>query len=212
MKFNEYFKNVSNKSFEAFSETSQIAIKKILSDKSLIIDMLKNVSNDERLIEKSECYDFLDKIICYENEQKDVQMRISLFNDKYANRIHYHRWDYTACILSGEYTQYFYGLHENNDITKLYPYEPIYIEKHTTDNVYSLSHKIVHSVEAKPNTISICIRGKAFEDKFQAIDPRTNTSWWQYGSKLEASEERIMKSVSTEYLKKRVNHIISILE
>lgn len=209
MKYSEIFSTISNESFEIFSKTSQEIIEKIATDKKLIINMLNNVLEDERLIRKSECYDFLDKIICYEDEEK--QMRISLFNDKYANRIHYHRWDYTAYILSGNYTQYFYGVHEKNDIKDLYPYEPIFVEKCLEGNMYSLSHKMVHSVEAKPDTISICIRGKAFEDRFQAIEPKTNTSWWQYGSKMEANEERIMKSVSCEYLKKKIDHIIEIL-
>jgi len=211
MKYNEYFKDISNTSFSSFSETSYLAIEKIISDRILIIDMLNNVLNDELLISKSECYDFLDKIICYSDEESSVYMRVSLFNDKYANRIHYHRWDYTACVLAGSYTQFLYGLHNENDITELFPYEPTYIEKHLPNNIYSLSHTMVHSVKAKPNTVSICIRGKAFGDKFQAIDSKTNTSWWQYGSNIEASEERVMKSVSPVYLKGRIEHLISIL-
>lgn len=211
MKYNQYFEKISNESFASFSETSYLAVEKIMSDRVLIIDMLNNVLDDEVLINKSECYDFLDKIICYSNDSLGAHMRISLFNNKYANRIHYHRWDYTACVLAGSYTQFFYGLNQGNDITELFPYEPIYVEKHLPNNIYSLSHTIVHSVKAEPDTVSICIRGKAFGDKFQAIDSKTNTSWWQYGSNLEASEERAMKSVSPVYLKDRIEHLISIL-
>lgn len=211
MKFNEYFKAISNESFMAFSETSHIALEKITKDKELIISMLNNVLTDETLIMKSECYDFLDKIVCYTNEESDIHVRISLFNEKYANRIHYHRWDYTASVLVGCYEQYFYGVHNGNDITELYPYEPIYIGRYLPNEVYSLDHTMVHSVIARPDTISICIRGRAYGERFQTIDKNTNTSWWQYGSKTEAKEERIMKSVSFSYLKERIEYIKKIL-
>ena len=138
-------------------------------------------------------------------------MRISLFNHKYANRIHYHRWNYTASVLTGSYTQYMYGTCNEDDITVLAPYDPIFIEKYRPNNIYSLEHTVVHSVKAEPDTISVCIRGKAFGDKFQTVDPKTNTSWWQYGSQLEAREERVMKSVSLDYLRMKVNHLISVL-
>lgn len=211
MKYQELFNNVSNESFSKFSETAGQVIEKLMLDKATIIEMLENVLEDEELIKKSECYDFLDKIICFSDDDADIHMRISLFNDKYANRIHYHRWDYVACILSGAYTQYFYGLYNGQDISSLYPYEPIYIQHHLPNEIYSLNHSIIHSVVAQPDTISICIRGKAFEDRFQTINPITNTTWWQYGAKLEASEERQMKSVSKAYLNERIAYIIKVL-
>ncbi len=211
--FKEYFKNISNDSFDEFSTTSVQALKKIVNNKSVILEMLDHVLEDEVLIEKSECYDFLDKIVIFSDEEKGVYARVSLFNNKYSNRIHYHRWNYSAYILSGGYKQMIYGIaNGNEDITNLYPYTPKLIEQLSKGNYYSLHHSMIHSVIAIPDSVSICIRGCAYKDKFQAIDPATGNSWWQFGSKMEAKEERIMKSLYGDALRKRIEHIKKIIK
>lgn len=210
--YEKYFENISNDSFNDFSTTSVQALKKIVEDKNIILEMLDNVLENDVLIEKSECYDFLDKIVIFSDEEKGVYARVSLFNNKYSNRIHYHRWNYSAFILSGGYKQMIYGIAKGNeDITKLYPYTPTLIEQLNKGNYYSLHHSMIHSVIAIPNSVSICIRGRAYKDKFQAIDPVTGNSWWQFGAKMEAKEERIMKSLYGDALKERIDNIKKII-
>ncbi len=212
MNFKGYFKNICNESFGTFQETSTEIMQNICKDRGLIIKFLNNIANDDNLIEKSECYDFLDKLVCFADDELGVYMRLSLFNSKYANRIHYHRWHYTANILVGSYTQYFYGIYNDNDITELYPYEPLFVENCNENNIYTLNNKVIHSIKAKPDTISLCIRGKALLDKFQAIDVTSNSSWFQYGANLEASEERNMKAIDKKYLLSKIQYVQKILE
>lgn len=207
MNFDTYFKSINVTNFEVFAETSQSVLFKLSKDIELVKAMLDNVVLDDQLIEKSECYDFLDKIICYFDRKSGISLRISIFNEKYANRIHYHRWDYSACILKGMYSQSFYGLYMDRDITELYPYHPLVIETIKENCIYSVEHRMIHSIKAKPGTISMCIRGNAFYDSFQAIDPMTNSSWTQYGAKFEAVEERMMKAVTPLVLKQKIEYI-----
>lgn len=213
MKFKDYFKKISNKSFYEFHETCEKVIEEISRDRELICAMLDNIVNNEKLIQKSECYDFLDKFVCFSDDEMGIHARISLFNEKYANRIHYHRWNYSACVLKGGYKQLIYGDQRNNsdEITHLYPYEPVIVENILPGNIYSLEHSIIHSILAQPDTISLCIRGKAIKDRFQVLDPVANISWWQYGSELEGKEEQEMKSTTIDDLEKRIVKVKSIL-
>ena len=208
---NEIFCKIDVTSFEAFADTSREVVEKLADDVDLVINLLDNPLSDEKLLMKSECYDFLDKIVCYSDDESGVSMRVSLFNDKYANRIHYHRWDYCACVLVGMYEQSIYGIYDGMEITELYPYKPLIMERIKPRASYVLDHRIIHSIAAMPDTVSICIRGPAYYDSFQAVDPKTNSSWIQYGAKFEATEEREMKRMSPNILNQRVNYIKSLL-
>ena len=209
--YNEIFHKIDTTSFKSFAETSRMVVERLANDIDLVISLLDAPLSDEKLLMKSECYDFLDKIVCYSDDESGVSMRVSLFNDKYANRIHYHRWDYCACVLSGMYEQSIYGIYDGIEITELYPYDPLIIENIGPKASYVLDHRIIHSISAVPNTVSICVRGPAYYDSFQAVDPRTNSSWIQYGAKFEAAEEKEMKRISPNILNQRIDYIKSIL-
>lgn len=211
--YEEFFSGISNNSFEEFGITSRKVLVELSKNKKLICEMLRNIKNNEELIKKSESYDFLDKFIIYSNEAQQIYARISVFNNKYGNRIHYHRWDYSSYILKGGYTQYIYGNLKTGKelIREACSLQPILVEELHEGNIYSLNNSVIHSVNAIPGSVSICIRGKSCRDRFQVIDTRTNTEWWQYGQKLEAFEEHQIKQINLEDLKGKVNRTCKII-
>ncbi len=211
--YEKYFAGISNNTFEEFRLTSREVLIDLANNKQLMCEMLRNIQNSEELIKKSESYDFLDKFTIYSNNEQQIYARISVFNNKYGNRIHYHRWDYSSYILKGGYTQYIYGhLQKGKElIREACSLNPILVEELQEGNLYSLDNSVIHSVKAIPGSVSICIRGKSQRDRFQVIDTRTDTEWWQYGQKLEAFEEHQVKQISFEDLKVKVNRTCEFL-
>ncbi len=205
--YNTLFKQISNASFIEFAESSQSVLNELVTQKDLLRMMLKDVLNNELLQLSAESYDFLDKFVIYYDEQ--VQVRISVFNQKYGNRIHYHRWNYSSYILKGGYTQYIYGMlpKGEEDINILNTETPLVIENLYPGVMYSLENSVIHSICAIPDSISISIRGVSVRDRFCVLDQRTLTKWWQYGHKLEAQEERLMKRMEYNDLQKKISDL-----
>lgn len=212
--YEEYFEGVSNSSFREFAESSQKALKRLAQDTCLLMGMLNNILNDDVLSDKSESYDFLDKLVIYSDEKDEIYARISVFNERYANRIHYHRWHYSSYILRGGYIQYVYGVMDDtyNDMASMCKSDMLYMEKVGKHGIYSLNNKMIHSINAIPDTISISIRGKALINRFQVMDPKTGSEWWQYGQKSEAFEEHQMKKIRKDTLRERIKRTCKLLE
>ena len=210
--FDEFFDYIDNDSFLEFSKTSQIALMNIASNPKLMCEMLDHIEEDHVLTEKSECYDFLDKMVIYSNDDKGIYARISLFHEGYGERIHYHRWNYASYILHGGYTQSIYGnIIYEDDVSHVNKENILLKEKLGKGNVCMLHHTVIHSIQAEPQTVSLCIRGKALCNRFQVKDPSTGTVWWQYGSKLEAYEERAMKRISNIVLHDKIEEIKKLI-
>ncbi len=211
--YDKYFANISNNSFLDFESTAKKALMQIVSDHALMCNLLKNIAVDTILTEKTECYDFLDKMVVYSNDDLGVYARISCFHEGYSERIHYHRWHYVSYILCGGYTQTLYGTtKEYGDIATIGPSDIIMREDLCAGNVYALNNSMIHSIRVLPNTISICIRGRALCDAFQTKDISNGSVWWQYGSTLEALEERSMKQMPQFLLHDKISEICTIIE
>jgi hypothetical protein len=211
--YDEYFTNVSNHSFLEFESTARMALMQIVSDPALMCNLLKNIEVDTTLAEKTECYDFLDKMVVYSNDDIGIYARISYFHEGYSERIHNHRWNYASYILCGGYTQSIYGTtKEHAEIATIDPCNILMREDLCAGNIYALNNLMIHSIRVLPNTISICIRGKAICDAFQIKDISSGSVWWQYGSALEALEEHSMKRIPQFLLHDKISEICKIIE
>ena len=211
--FDNYFKNISNESFDKFSNTSQKAVMKIIKNPQLLCDMVKHIPLDPVLVDKTECYDFLDKLVVYTNDRLGIYARISLFRDGYGERIHYHRWNYTSYILSGGYSQNIFGsIVDKKDISKVDYKDIVLQEKLKAGNICSLESSLIHSIKAEPQTLTFCIRGMALRDRFQVKDVMNETVWWQYGSAYETIEEKAAKRMPQLVLNDKIEQIVKIIQ
>jgi len=114
-------------------------------------------------------------------------------------------------ILNGEYKHYIFGTEDNiNEETKFEDLEPILIRQEKQSSIYTLSHKVFHSIEAQPNTVSIIIRGPAVKDRFLIIDKLTKKKWWEYGRESETIEEIRRKQVSLDHIKNLIEKLYKL--
>ncbi|HSQ97294.1 MAG TPA: hypothetical protein VLL98_01085 [Rickettsiales bacterium] len=184
----EKLENIINKD-ELVEKAHEVLIKIASNVKN--IEYFLNKHSDS-LINYSEEYDFLTKISLYNTKNDKFRLRLHIFLPGYSNRIHYHRWDYCSCILKGGYKHYIYCSENefkinNYDISTL---TPKCIQYEETWNFYYLENSLLHSVEAKPNSISLFLKFPSVKDKFIVIDKKNNNYWWQYGAKQETKEEK----------------------
>jgi hypothetical protein len=114
-------------------------------------------------------------------------------------------------ILSGSYKHYLYGTDENFDdnvdIKKLHP---VLMREEKPGVTYALHHTMIHSIVAKPYTVSMVLRGPAVKERFIVSDKQTNKSWWQYGAQVESLEERQKKAMSLYRLNESIELIKEI--
>ncbi|MGA4497894.1 hypothetical protein ACPC0Q_19410 [Bacillus bombysepticus] len=184
---------------EEVNSTSRIILKKLVSDKHYLSELLDCVRFDSHLFGLCEHYDILDKIVLYDDKEHNFRIRLHIFLPGYYDRPHNHRWSYSSLILHGSYKHYFYGtdqeIHDRIDVNDL---KPIMIREESQNSFYTLQHNMVHAVLAEPYTVSLIVRGPSFKERFLVMDRKTNQAWWQYGSKDETEIEKKLKTMTIE--------------
>ena len=202
------------KDFNDIALKSSTVLGDIFNNRRIIDLFLKNVVKNNNLISLVEHYDFFDKLVIYIDKKDRFRIRLHVFSGEDSNkhRPHCHRWNYSSVILQGAYKHNIYGtedkIYENTKINNL---NPILVQEEKVGSIYTLSHKVFHSIAAQKDTVSMLIRGPALKDRFLIMDKKVNKIWWEYGRESETIEEIKNKSVSPENFKKIINKIYSIV-
>jgi predicted metal-dependent enzyme (double-stranded beta helix superfamily) len=201
------------KNLEKVTSHNKKLLEYLFNNRKIINLFLKNVLKDETLISLAEHYDFFDKIVLYADKKERFRIRLHIFSGDPSTkyRPHCHRWNYSSVILKGSYTHFIYGTETHiNEETDLEDLKPIIIQEENQGSIYTLSHKVFHSIEAKPDTVSIIIRGPAVKDRFLIMDKLTGRKWWEYGRGSETIEEIKRKLVSIEHIKNLIDKLYKL--
>jgi len=202
------------KDFNDIALKSSTVLGDIFNNRRIIDLFLKNVVKNNNLISLVEHYDFFDKLVIYIDKKDRFRIRLHVFSGEDSNkhRPHCHRWNYSSVILQGAYKHNIYGTEDKIDEnTKINNLNPILVQEEKVGSIYTLSHKVFHSIAAQKDTVSMLIRGPALKDRFLIMDKKVNKIWWEYGRESETIEEIKNKSVSPENFKKIINKIYSIV-
>src|SRR3989344_3363851 len=202
------------KDFNDIALKSSTVLVDIFNNRRIIDLFLKNVVKNNNLISLVEHYDFFDKLVIYIDKKDRFRIRLHVFSGEDSNkhRPHCHRWNYSSVILQGAYKHNIYGTEDKIDEnTKINNLNPILVQEEKVGSIYTLSHKVFHSIAAQKDTVSMLIRGPALKDRFLIMDKKVNKIWWEYGRESETIEEIKNKSVSPENFKKIINKIYSIV-
>lgn len=189
---------------------NQNILEKLLKNRKIIILFLENVLQDKTLISLAEHYDFFDKIVLYADKKDRFRIRLHIFSGDTSTkyRPHHHRWSYSSVILRGSYKHFIYGTEDNIDEEiDFEDLKPILVREEKQGTIYTLFHKVFHSIEAEPNTVSLFIRGTPVKDRFLIMDKVTHKKWWEYGRQSEAVEEIRRKQVSLEHIKNLIKKL-----
>jgi hypothetical protein len=192
---------------------NQNVLEKLLKNRKIIKLFLENVLQDKTLISLAEHYDFFDKIVLYVDKKDKFRIRLHIFSGDSSTkyRPHCHRWNYSSVILNEGYKHFIYGTEDNiNEETDFEYLNAIIIREEKQGSIYTLSHKVFHSIEALPNTVSVIIRGTTVKDRFLIMDKLTRKKWWEYGRESETIEEIRKKQVSLGHIKNLIDKLYKL--
>lgn len=180
----------------------------ITTEPALLGKLLDQLPGDGHLAPMCERYDFLDKLVLYDDTSAQVRVRLHLYRPGYFDRPHPHRWDFFAGIYRGSYLHRIFGratdFDEDTDPRTL---RPLIERTERPGSSYALDHDTVHTVQAQADTISILIRGPATSDRFLILDAEAGRSFWVYGAAHETPEQRAAKQMTATQLAATIDRV-----
>ena len=189
------------------------ASKKVLitiSSPEILTSFINSMLSNPELLDLCEHYDFFDKLVLYRDREDRFRLRLHIFlSESHKDRPHYHRWVYSTLVLRGEYQHLIYGTEDEFHNRNVNPKDmtPIMIQEVCQKTFYTLSHNVIHSIDAKPFTVSLFLRGPALKRGFMIFDRKTGRQWWEYGREAETIEEVKRKIMSRERLKMQIDNL-----
>lgn len=176
---------------ETVAAASRAALETLATRPELLPTLLDRVPNSTDLRALCESYDILDKLVLH-NEPAGFLLRLHVFRPGYFDRPHNHRWPYSSRILSGSYEHILYGTPAERHF-KLSDLTPSVLRIERVGDTYTLDHRMVHSIRAAGDTVSLVLRGPSIIDDFVVADTVTGEVWTQHGAANESAEEQAQK-------------------
>ncbi|TDD68411.1 hypothetical protein E1293_36960 [Actinomadura darangshiensis] len=180
----------------------------IATNSALLNQLLNQLPADTHLATMCERYDFLDKLVLYDDTTAKVRVRLHLYRAGYFDRPHPHRWDFFAGIYRGSYVHRIFGRDtEFDEDTDPRALRPLIERIERPGSTYALDHATVHTVQAEADTISILVRGPATSDRFLILDAVEGRSFWVYGAAHETAEQRAAKQMTAAQLAATIDRV-----
>jgi SAM-dependent methyltransferase len=152
-------------------------------DKALLRVLVERAVATPGLREKFECHSLDDKIVIWDDPQKGLRIRLRLANTDQYERIHNHRYSFTAYILHGAYQHTLYStdqtLDEKADVTRFWP---TFVREEAVGRCITLDHEQLHTTITEPQTISLMIQSPARKRQAFMIRRSDGHVWWREGA------------------------------
>lgn len=169
--------------------------------RDLLAVMIDNVAADPGLADHCEGYDFMRKLVLYDDPALQVRVRLHLYQGGFFDRPHNHRWSFASRIVRGSYEHRLFGsdsdFGESTDPTAL---QALLTRRERAGTTYALHHTSVHSVTAAPDTVSLIVRGPAAKKRFLIHDAAKGRFFWVHGAQHETPQQRARKRLSPDQL------------
>jgi hypothetical protein len=194
---------------EQVSEITQQTLL-FLSQPYILHELINNMLKDKALLKLCEHYDFFDKFVLYREGQNRFRIRLHIFlEDSHKDRPHHHRWIYSSLILKGEYIHSLYGCIDDFSQNPIQPgrLKPFLVQKESLGSHYTLTHNIIHAVDALPCTVTLFIRGPVLRTRFMIFDKQTGMKWWEYGRESETIEETKKKIMNASRIDNQIENL-----
>ncbi|WP_019633420.1 hypothetical protein [Actinomadura atramentaria] len=174
----------------AATATAGIA-RRIGDDADLLRALVDRVPRVPELRDKCECHALDDKIVIWDEPDKGLRIRLRLANDEQYERVHNHRYSFTAYLLHGTYFHTLYDtdqpLDETADVTRFWPRM---IREERTGDVLTLDHQQLHTTLTSPSTISLMIQSPARKRRAFMIRRSDGHVWYRLGAADEDADRR----------------------
>jgi hypothetical protein len=175
----------------AAAVTRDIALR-LGDDRALLRALVDRVPSTPELRAKCECHALDDKIVIWDDQPKGLRIRLRLANKKQYERVHNHRYSFTAYLLYGTYYQTLYAtdqpLDETADVERFWPY---FVREDRTGDILTLHHQQLHTTLTDPETVSLMIQSPAQKERAFMIRKSDGHVWWRIGAAQEDEARRL---------------------
>ncbi|MBI3236767.1 MAG: hypothetical protein HYZ48_03575 [Chlamydiales bacterium] len=167
-------------------ESSQVLLR-LFQNRSALKEQILQVYEDPNLLSLCAHYDAVDKIVLWVDSDSQQSLRMHLYADRPPllgelqadiSHAHNHRWNFSSLILFGGYRHTLYAKEEGALI-------PVMIREEEVGDHYTLHHLQYHSLVAKPNTVSLLMRGALEKESFETIGQEGEKKQWKGADRLE---------------------------
>jgi hypothetical protein len=176
---------------EAAAEITQEIARQLGSDKALLRALVDRTARDEALRAKCECHALDDKIVLWDEPDRGLKIRLRLANTDQYERVHNHRYAFTAYLLTGVYHQTLYAtdqpLDENADVERFWP---CVVREERPGDFVTLHHEQLHTTITEPDTISLMIQSPARQQRSFMIRRSDGHVWYRLGAQEENAARR----------------------
>ena len=184
---------------EAAAETTRRIAQVLGDDRGLLRALVDRVPTMPDLRAKCECHALDDKIVIWDDQAKGLRIRLRLANTKQYERVHNHRYSFTAYLLHGTYYHTMYAtdqqLDESADVERFWPY---FVREERTGDIITLHHEQLHTTLTDPETVSLMIQSPAQKERAFMIRKSDGHVWWRVGAAQEDAERRREVAMSDE--------------
>lgn len=176
---------------ESAAEITEGIARRLGDDPELLGTLVERVRRTPELREKCECHALDDKIVIWDDQDKGLRIRLRLANTDQYERVHNHRYSFTAYILRGAYQHTLYStdqpLDETADVERFWP---TFIREEGQGRCITLDHEQLHTTITEPETISLMIQSPARKERAFMIRRSDGQVWWRLGAAEETEERR----------------------
>lgn len=168
-------------------------------DRELLAALVDRVPHTPELREKCEIHSLDDKIVIWDAPEKGLRIRLRLANTQQYERVHNHRYSFTAYLLHGMYYHTLYAtdqpLDETADVNRFWPR---FVREERTGDTITLHHEQLHTTLTPPETVSLMIQSPAQKRKAFMISRFDGHVWYRLGQADEDEQRRQEVRMSDE--------------
>lgn len=184
---------------EEAAEVTRTIAHRIGDDPSLLRALVARVALVPELRRRCEVHSLDDKIVLWDDQERGLRIRLRLANTKQYERVHNHRFSFTAYLLHGTYFHTLYAtdqrLDEHADVDRFWP---VSIREERTGDVITLHHDQLHTTLTELDTISLMIQSPAHKRRAFMIRRSDGEVWWRVGEADEDEARRREVQMSDE--------------
>ena len=176
---------------EAAAATAREIAHLIGDDRRLLRQLVGRAFVVPELRAKCEIHSLDDKIVIWDEPERGLRIRLRLANAKQYERVHNHRFSFTAYLLHGTYFHTLYAtdqpLDETADVERFWPRS---VREERTGDIITLSHEQLHTTLTEPDTVSLMIQSPAQKRRAFMIRRSDGSVWYRLGEADESFERR----------------------
>lgn len=184
---------------ETAAETTRQIAQGMADRPDLVRALVDRVPHVPELRAKCEIHTMDDKVVIWDAPEKGLRIRLRLANDSQYERVHNHRFSFTAYLLYGSYFHTIFAtdqrLDENADVGRFWVRS---VRTEVQGDCITLHHEQLHTTFTSPETVSLMIQSPAQKEKAFIIRTADGEVWWRVGEAAETPERRLEVTMSDE--------------